>query len=283
MILVTGATGTIGADVVKGLAAKGSKTRALVRSRDKAKAFAGRNVEVAVGDLDDPSSLDGAFAGVAKLFLLSPGDPRQVALQRNAIQAAKKAGVGHVVKLSALGAAPDAKIALGRWHAETEAEIRASGLPFTFLQPHSFMQNTLAFAATTKAENAFYAPMKNGAISMIDTRDIADAAVAALTSAGHEGKTYVLTGPEAVSYHDVAAKLSAATGRTIRYVDVPPEAAKQGMLGAGLPEWLANDLVSLYAVFAAGHAASVSPAVRELTGAPGRTYEGFARDFAAAF
>lgn len=283
MILVTGATGKTGFDVVRRLSIVGAGARALIRDASKAQHLRRPGVEIAVGDLGNPVTLPPALRGCDRVFLCSSADPRQVELQGNLIRAAKEAGVKHVVRLSALGASLDSPVSFSRWHAETEKQLIASGIAWTFLRPHFFMQNFLGFAPAIKAQNAFHMPMKGGKIPLVDTRDVAAVAVEVLTGAGHERKIYEITGPEALSGQDLAQKLSKAVGRTIAYRDVSPEEAKKGMVAAGTPEWLAIAMVALYSVFAAGHSAAVSPVVEQITGYPPRTFDDWARENAAAF
>jgi uncharacterized protein YbjT (DUF2867 family) len=283
MIVVTGATGQIGSEVVRMLAEKGEKVRPLIRDPKKAIALSHPNVMFVMGDLSDPKSLDDAFRGAQKLFLLTNGDPKQVELQHNAIEAAKRAGVQHVVKMSALGAGKDAPVSLGRWHHQTEEELKKSGMKWTILQPHFFMQNLAMMAGSIKGQGAFYAPLKDGKVAMVDVRDIAKVAVATLTEPGHEGQTYIITGGEAISYHDVAKQISAATGKQVKYVDVPPDDARKAMMGMGMPEWFANDLVTLYGVFAAGHGAATTDVVQKVGKATPRTFAQFAQDNAELF
>jgi uncharacterized protein YbjT (DUF2867 family) len=280
MILVTGATGTTGRELVKLLSSQGAKVRALVRNPGKAAELKLPNVEIVPGDLSKPATLEAAFKGAEKLLLLTNAEPAQVELQHNALEAAKRAGLKHVVKISAMGADVKSPVSLGRWHGQTEEELKKSGLPYTILQPHYFMQNLMGSAQSIKAQGAFYGAMKDGKISLIDARDIAAVAAKVLTSAGHEGKTYVLTGPEPLSMADLAGKLAAAAGKPIKYVDLPPEQLKKGLSEAGMPEWFATDMVSMQTFFATGAAAGVSPSVQELKGSPGRTFDAFAREVA---
>ena len=282
MITVIGGTGTIGTDVVKGLLAAGEKVRVVARDPAKAKGKLGA-AEVVPGDLGDAGSLEKALAGVEKLFLLTAARPDLAKQNGDAIRAAKAAGVKHVVKQSVLGADPRSPVKLAAWHAQADEELRASGLGWTILQPHFFMQNTLQWAPTVKGDGAFYAPLGAAAISFVDTRDIADVAVAALTKPGHAGKTWTITGPEAVDYETAAAKIGKDAGRPVRYVDVPLEAFRKTLGEWGLPAWLADDFTGLYGFFATGAAAGVSPAVREATGKAGRTFDDFLRDFGGAF
>jgi uncharacterized protein YbjT (DUF2867 family) len=281
MILVTGATGTTGRYVVQELLAAGARVRALVRKADGASFPDG--IETATGDLADPGSLASALDGVERLYLLAPFEPRLVELERNVLDAARRAGVGHVVKHSGLGASPDAPFVIGRWHGEAQRHLERSGLPFTHLQPHSFMQNLLGSAKTIAAEGTLYAPMGDARVSLVDVRDIAAVAARVLLEPGHTGRTYVITGPEALTYRELAAKLSAATGRPVRYVDVTPAQAKQSMMAGGMPEWAADAVNELSAWYRSGHGALVTQVVAEIGGRTPHTFDTFARDHAAAF
>jgi len=283
MILITGATGHTGMEVVRQVTAKGSRVRALVRNPEKADTIAGGGVETAGGDLDKPETLAKALAGIEKVFLLSTAEPRQVELQGNLVTAAKRAGVKLIVKMSALGAALDSPVSFARWHAQTEAQIEKSGMAFTHLRPHFFMQNTLMFAAGIAKDGTLHAPMKSGKISLVDTRDIATVAARALTESGHEGKAYDITGPEALSFSQIAERIGAATGKSVRYVDVTPDDARKAMLGMGMKDWLVDALIALYGVFSAGHAATVTNVVPRVTGVPARSFDLFAKEHAHIF
>lgn len=282
-ILITGATGSIGGQVVKQLVDRGASLRALVRSEQKAAALAQPGVEAVIGDLAKPDTLAAALEGVERAFLLTGPDLAQAELQGNFIEAAKKAGVKHLVKLSALGVAEESPIILARLHWQTEQQLAGSGLGYTILQPHFFMQNLLGFASTIATEGKFYAPLKDGKIGMVDVRDIAAVAVATLMETGHDGQTYVITGPESLSFAEVAEKISAAIARPVSYIDVPPEAAQQAMQAMGMPDWFVNDMLTLYAVFRAGHGDLVTDTVAKIGGKNPISFDQFAKDFAHVF
>src|SRR4028119_592996 len=199
-ILVMGATGNVGSQVVKQLADTGANVRAAVRSQRKAESLKSEKVSLTEFDTDKPETIEAAFQGVHKVFLLTPLVPNMVELSANLVAAAKKAGVKHIIKSSGMGAEVEPGITLTRWHRAAEKAIEASGIAFTFVRPNGFMQNYANFnGATIKTQNTFYLPVGDGKVSYIDTRDIAAVAVAALTQDGHEGKAYEVTGLEAIS------------------------------------------------------------------------------------
>ena len=204
-ILVTGATGNVGSLLIPNLTSLGADVRALVRDESKARGLRDAGVEVVVGDLEKPDTLDAAFRGVDKVFLITPPNPNQVMQAENGIQAAKRAGNPFLVRLSAgaIREMPGALPRISGKHAEIDPMLKASGLPYNIIRPHNFMQGTMMAAQTVASDGLVYMPMKDGKIGIIDVRDIADVAVKVLTEDGHEGKAYSLTGPESISFHDV--------------------------------------------------------------------------------
>jgi uncharacterized protein YbjT (DUF2867 family) len=283
-ILVTGATGTIGSLLVEKLAAAKVPARALVRSPKKAQGIEKLGLETIIGDLDKPETLQPALEGIEKVFLLSAPDPHQAELQSNLVKASKSSGVLHIVKLSVLGADdPEDTFVLSRLHRETEEEIERSGISYTHLRPNGFMQNILMFAGMVKAQGAFYAPFGDAKVSYVDGRDVAAVAFSTLTEDGHEGKAYDITGPEPISYKDMARELSSVLGREVKHVEVPVDAARSAMTGMGMSEWLANALVGLFNLYNEGRAARVTDAVREITGRAPFTFAQFASDYSEAF
>ncbi len=282
VILVTGATGKIGREVVRQLSGAGVPARALVRDPDRAAFLRLPGIEVVVGDFRKPRTLDAALAGVDRVFLLSPPDPLQVEMQGNVIEAAKRAGARLIVKIS-VGGGPDASTQIGRWHWSTEKQLQASAIPFTLLRPNLFMQTLLALAPSIAATGAFHLPMGDGRVSVVDTRDIAAVAVCALTQPGHERKIYDVTGPEAISFGTMAEEISQAIGRKVTYVDVSPERAREEMLGNGIAPWLVDDMLVLFRSYREGYGAAVSGAVSQVTRREPRTFRQFAHDYARVF
>ena len=283
MILVAGATDTTGGQVVRLLQEQGEPFTAMVRSAAKAEALQAAGVDTVVADLADRASLGLAMKGAESLFLLSASVADQADLQLNAVEAAEKASVGFIVKVSALGADPESPLALGRAHADVEEGLAASGIPHAILRPGSFMQNFLGTAETIRGQDQFYGSSGDGKIAMIDARDIAAVAVALLTGEEHTGGVYPLTGPEALSNTEAAAVISEVVGREIRYVDVSGDAFKAALLEAGLEEWLADDLVTLNDMLAEGAEARVTDDVERVTGRPARTFAQFVAGCADAF
>ncbi len=282
MILVVGATGKVGQEVVRQLSTAGVPARALVRDPVRASHIRLPGVQVVVGDLAKPETLDAALSGVDRVFLVSPADPEQVTLQGNLVHACNRAGVSLVVKVSVAGG-PDAATQIGRWHWTTEKQIEASGLGFTMLRPNLYMQQMLRFAPTVAATGSFSLPCGAGEVSIVDARDVASVAVCALTQSGHERKIYDLTGPEALSFDAMADAITQALGRKVAYVHVPPDYARKQMLAEGVPRWLVDDMLVLFASIREGYGAAVSDTVARVTGQKARTFHQFARDYAAAF
>lgn len=283
MIVVTGATGATGGEVVRLLAAKGIRVRALARDPGRMKRPGGPGVEVVAGDLEKPLTLDPAFRGADKIYLVSSPAASQAALHANAIESAKRAGVKQVVRQSVIGSSAASANPLLRVHGEADDRLSRSGLSFTILRPNFFFQNTLAHAGAIASSGVIQAPAQDGRVSMIDCRDVAAAAVSILTSETHSGRLYDLTGPRAIGYGEIAEMIGAAIGKPVRYEDAPPAAARAGMLAMGMDEWLADALLDLMATWPAGRYAGVTEYVEKITGKKPRTFEDFARDYAASF
>jgi len=280
-ILVTGATGNIGRALVEQLQARGADFAAMTSRPGGAPA----GVRAVHGDFTRPETLPAAFAGVDTLFLLFPLAPGMDVMARNALAAAKAAGVRHVVRSSGAGADAGSPASIARAQGEIDDMVTASGIAWTLLRPTVFMQNTVNHdAGSIKAANAIYAPRGTGAVAMVDVRDIAEAAAAVLTNpAAHAGAAYTLTGGEALTGAQVAAAVGAAVGREIAYVDVPEQAAVDAMTTGGYPPVVIDWLMSLNHVIKQGWAAGLSDDVRILTGHAPRRFADFAREHAAAW
>ena len=216
---MTGATGNVGSLLIPNLTKLGADVRALIRDESKAQGLKEAGVEVVVGDLDQPDTLDAAFQGVDKVFLITPPNPNQVVQTKNGVEAAMRTGSPYIVRLSAgaVNGMPGALPRISAQHTETDPMLKASGLPYNITRPHNFMQGTMMAAQTVASDGVVYMATNDGKIGMIDVRDIVDVAVKVLTEGGHEGQTYNLTGPASISFHDVAAALSGALTATFTW------------------------------------------------------------------
>jgi uncharacterized protein YbjT (DUF2867 family) len=281
--LVTGATGNVGSRVIQELRGRGVPVRAFVRAPDAASAALGPDVDLAVGDFAEPASIRAALEGVDVLFLTCGNLPPQVEYERNVIDAAAQAGVRRLVKLSALGAEIGSRVAFWDWHARIERHLQASGVPSVILRPRFYMSNLLGSVETIRSAGTIFAPAAGVKVPMIDPLDVAATAAVVLSGDGHEGRTYELTGPEAVTFDDVAAQLSDVTGRPTQFVPVPDAAALEGLLQAGMPAWMAENIVTVFGVLREDPAAQVTGAVHALTGRQPRHLAEFLDDHAALF
>jgi uncharacterized protein YbjT (DUF2867 family) len=281
MILITGGTGTVGRELVKRLARPEAPIRVMVRDRSKAGSVAYPGVEIVEGDFDRIDSLDAALSGVDKAFLLAAPGEGQLHLETNFIRAAGRSNLKHIVKLSALGAALDSPARLLRAHAESEHHIEETGVPYTHLRPNQFMQNFLSYRESIVHRGEFYAPMGGGHASIVDVRDVAAVAAEVLTAAhAHEGKIYGITGPESLTYAEMAERLTFELGKPVAYVDVPPEAAGAGMRQAGMAPWMVDALLELYALWRIDEAAKVTDTVKHEGKKDPIAFAEFAHDYA---
>jgi uncharacterized protein YbjT (DUF2867 family) len=283
MLLITGATDTVGSEVLTRLAAQGVRVRAVTRDLRKAAANPLPHVEFVQGDFEDPESMRKACSGVSRAFLLSNSTDRAEQQQIGFTRVAQQSGVRHIVKLSQLHADARSPGRFLRYHAAVEAAVRASGLTFTFLRPNLYMQGLLNFRQTIREKNAFFAAAGDARISAVDVRDLADIVVAALTSSRHDNRVYSLTGPEALTFGDMARQLSKAVGRRVTFVDVPPQAMRAALADLGLPDWQADGLLEEFAMYRRGEAAGAESGVRDALGRPPRSFDEFARDHAPMF
>jgi len=279
MILVTGATGTVGREVVRLLTEANAKVRAL--TRDPSKARFASSVEVVRGDFDDVASLEAATKGVEKVFLLAIG-PNLAEAEGRVLAAAKKNGAKHAVKISTLGA-PAKRVSIARWHRASEEQLEASGLQWTHLRPSGFMSNALSWAGSIKKAGAVFGAVGDVKAPPIHPTDIAACAVVALTQSGHENQAYELTGGEALSMHEQTEILGKAVGSPIRYVNLPDEKLRESMIAAGRPPAIADGVIELQKAVRDGGGTQVSPAVEKLLGRAPLKWEKWCQDNAGAF
>jgi uncharacterized protein YbjT (DUF2867 family) len=282
MILVTGASGTVGKAVLAEVARSGVKHRAMYRSQtEAAKAPAG--TETVIADFADKESLAAALCGVESVYLVCSPVRELVQLEGNAIDACANAGVRRIVLNSARGAGDYGK-SFPSWHRQVENKLNATKIARCILRPNSFTQNVLTyFAPSIREQGAFYAAMGNARTSYVDVRDIAAVAAKALRGGAHDGKVYELNGPQALTYPEIAEKISRQTGTAARYVDIPAEAQRKAMLEQGMPEWQATALVELQEYYTGGQGGSLDGMLEELLGRPPITMDQFLKEFAAEF
>ncbi|WBO64993.1 SDR family oxidoreductase [Streptomyces camelliae] len=283
MIVVTGATGTVGSEVVSGLRARGERVRALVRDGSAVPAHWDAGVETVAADFTDPASLDRALAGADAVYVLVAVHPEMDAHERNVIDAAARTGRRpHLVLHAAAGVGEHAEgVRFLAAHTAGLGCLGASGLPWTVLAPNGFYQNFLGMAPTLHT-GRLALPGGTGAVSYVDTRDVAEAAVAVLTGDGHENAVYTLTGPAALTHTEIAGVLGETVGHPVTYEALDPEAALAGMLAAGWDPWRAEGMVELYGLYASGGASAVTDDVEKLTGHPARSFAYFVTEHAAA-
>ncbi|MFE5495464.1 NmrA family NAD(P)-binding protein [Streptomyces virginiae] len=273
-----GATGATGNALLRSLLALGAPVRALTRTPHEPipgiGGAHGARPEVRYADATDPDSLRTAFEGASRLFLTMANGPAQVELETRAADMAARAGVEHVVKISAPAAEPDSPVAVSRGHHAVEQRLRALGLSHTVLRPYAFMQNLLRLAPGV-AQGVIVGAMGEAPCNYVDCRDIADVAAAALTRPDIAGGTYALTGPEAVTHGELARRISVLTGHRIRYVNLAPDELRDHLVRrARMPAWLADHVVEIQQL-AVARPEYPTDVVARILGRPPRTLDAF--------
>jgi uncharacterized protein YbjT (DUF2867 family) len=284
MILVTGATGLSGSAVIREFARQHVPVRALVRSRARAQALETLpSVELVEGDMLRAETLTDGLSGVDRVLLISSADQQMLETQCAFIDAAKKTGVRHIVKFSGLNSTLNSPFLFARMHAEIERYLERSGLAWTHLRPSQFMQVYLREVPTIVAESALFLPLEDAKLAPVDIEDIAKAAFALLHTPGHEGKSYDMTGPEALNMIEVAELISLAIGKTVRYVNISSAERKRALLAAGVPPYFADAVDVQSSERRKGSEAVVHPETHTALDIRPTTFAEFARRHAAAF
>jgi uncharacterized protein YbjT (DUF2867 family) len=286
MILITGASGAAGKAVLAEVAQRGEKYRAMFRSKaEAAKASAG--TESVIADFSDKASLAAAFRGVESVYLVCSPIRELVELEGNAIDACVTSGVRRIVLNSALGAGDYGK-SFPSWHRKVEDKLKTTKLAYCILRPNSFMQNVLTYyAPSIRAQGAFYGALGNSRMSYVDIHDVAAVAAQALHSGPsgdvHEGKTYELNGPEALTCAEVAEKISKHAGIISKYVDLPMNALRKAMLDQGMPDWQVTALLELQEYYTGGKGGTVDGVLQDLLGRPPLTMDQFLKQHSGEF
>ncbi len=283
MILLTGATGKTGGEAAKALAARGIKARALVRDAGKAAALQAMGHELAIGDVSDVASVKSALKGVERVLVLLPNSQQQEALEKQLVDLAKQAGAKHVVKLSSMEAMASATTPIPKGHWAVEEHIRKSGLAWTMVKPNFFMQNLLGSAASIKAKQMFSFPFANGRTAMADTRDIGAVTAEVLAGRGHENQSYEITGPELITFHEVADRFTEVLGTKITYVPADPAVFKEIMKRVLTSEWHLNAVMELFGEIAEGGLNTTTDTFQKLMKRPPISLTQFIRDHINAY
>jgi uncharacterized protein YbjT (DUF2867 family) len=281
MILITGATGNTGREVSRLLKDAGIAFKAMARSQQSQALLEEQGIETLHGDFDDPVSLQSALKGISRAYLVCTPDEKIVERELSFIKAAKAAGVGHIVKLSALMSAPDGPTPNHRAHGQIEDALVASGMVYTIIRPHGFFQTVYFMSKPLMdAQGIISYPAGSGRASHVDLRDVAAVAYLALTADGHENKKYDVTGPQAVSFAEMAEAFSKAMKKAIHYIP-GDEGSMIGFLRmAGVAEQSIEHVIGVFRLMREGKIAFVTETLSEL-GIEPRTLEDFAVDLAS--
>jgi uncharacterized protein YbjT (DUF2867 family) len=283
VFLVTGATGRVGHRIVRNLVARGARVRALVRDAHQGEKIVGTDVELAVGDFMQPDTLDGALKGVEAAIMIAPRSMKQVQSQSAFIDAAQRNRLPRLAMLSMIGADRNSPSPIAYWHAMAEERIAASRVPCTILRPNVPMQTLLAFAADARSDGVLRIPAGVGRAALIDEDDIAEASASALADPGHVGACYTLTGPAALSFEEIAAELTAASGRTITYAPIPPADLKPRAQEWSHSGHYADAIVAVWRAISFGRYDMVTNDVERLTQRPAKSFHNFAQESAVLF
>ncbi len=281
-ILITGATGSIGSQLVRYLVGKSDvQVRAFVRDETKAEPLEKAGAELAIGTFDDRESIRAAMKNINTVVLIAPPGPEAVNQNSNVLKISKESSVRKVVRISAIKAALDGPTENTRLHARSDEELQAAGLVYVILRPNYFMQNLFMLLDSINNDSALYAAMGDAKFAMIDVRDIVECAAVAAIREEFDNQVVELSGPESVSFHDVARVLSDVSGRSVKYVPVTPEAVRETMLGMGVDEWASTLMRDYSQAYSEGWGDFVTDSVERMTGHTPRDVDQFIREVLA--
>ena len=283
MILFTGLTGAVGTEIIRLLPEYGIQARGLLRNPARADILRAADIEVAHGDLQDERALSKALQGCEQAFLLMANCREQLELEKSFVDAAVASGVRHIVKMSANGADSGSTALLKRYHGDAEAYIRESGLRYTLVRPNFFMQNMLHIAASIVGQDSFAMPMGAAQVGIIDVRDVAHFILSVLSQSADADALYEITGPELLSFHDIAQQLSEVMGRDIHYIDTPAAEFKQSLRHWVSDDWYVETVSELFELIAQGQGALLNDVYTQVTGREPAPLRRFFQDYADAF
>ena len=266
MILITGATGKTGSATAKSLGEKGETFRALIRNEEKKEGLESLGGEVVIGSIDNTEVVNQSMQGVKTVLVLLPNSESQLALEKQLVDSAKQAGVERIVKMSSIEATPDATSPIPKLHLESEEYIKQSGLAWTMIKPNFYMQNLLASAGTIKEQGKIFLPMGDGKTGMIDTTDVGKVLAKVLSEDGHESMNHEITGPEILSFYEVAEIFSQVLGKQVDYVDVPMDAYKETLGQFLTNQWHLDAVIDLFKGIAEGGIEDKTDTFNELMG-----------------
>ena len=266
MILITGATGKTGSATAKSLGEKGETFRALIRNEEKKEGLESLGGEVVIGSIENTEVVNQSMQGVKTLLVLLPNSESQLALEKQLVDSAKQAGVERIVKMSSIEATPDATSPIPKLHLESEEYIKQSGLAWTMIKPNFYMQNLLASAGTIKEQGKIFLPMGDGKTGMIDTTDVGKVLAKVLSEDGHESMNHEITGPEILSFYEVAEIFSQVLGKQVDYVDVPMDAYKETLGQFLTNQWHLDAVIDLFKGIAEGGIEDKTDTFNELMG-----------------
>ena len=266
MILITGATGKTGSATAKSLGEKGETFRALIRNEEKKEGLESIGGEVVIGSIENTDVVNQSMQGVKTVLVLLPNSESQLALEKQLVDSAKQAGVERIVKMSSIEATPDATSPIPKLHLESEEYIKQSGLAWTMIKPNFYMQNLLASAGTIKEQGKIFLPMGDGKTGMIDTTDVGKVLAKVLSEDGHESMNHEITGPEILSFYEVAEIFSQVLGKQVDYVDVPMDAYKETLGQFLTNQWHLDAVIDLFKGIAEGGIEDKTDTFNELMG-----------------
>jgi len=266
MILLTGATGKTGSATAKALNEKGITFRALIRNEEKRGDIESLGGEVVIGSIENKEAVDQSMVDVETALILLPNSENQLSLEKQLVDSAKQAGAKRVVKMSSIEATPDATSPIPKLHLESEEYIKQSGLNWTMIKPNFYMQNLLASAGTIKDQGKIFLPMSEGKTGMIDTTDVGKVLAKVLSEDGHESMNHEITGPEILSFNEVAEIFSKGLDKQVDYVDVPLAAYKETLGQFLTNQWHLDAVIDLFKGIADGGIEEKTDTYSELMG-----------------